>query len=51
MALALNGTCKLARSQNPRQVTQGFMEDTTIAPGSTHDYALRLAAGESVTWL
>lgn len=36
-----------AYCQNPRQVTSGFALDTTIAPNSAHDYAMRLAAGES----
>jgi erythromycin esterase len=38
----------LAHSQNPRQIAQGFVLDTTIAPSSTHDYELTLSAGESV---
>ena len=47
MALASTAPMR-AHSQNARQVTQGFVLDTTIGPSSTHDYAVRLAAGESV---
>jgi erythromycin esterase len=47
MALASTAPMR-AHSQNARRVTQGFVLDTTIGPSSTHDYAVRLAAGESV---
>jgi erythromycin esterase len=41
--------CLTARAygQNPREVTSGVTLDTTIVPNSTHEYALRLSAGES----
>lgn len=37
-----------AHSQSLREIAKGFVLDTTIAPNSTHDYALTLSAGESV---
>ena len=49
VALASTASTR-ADSQNVRQVAPGFVLDTTIGPGSTHNYALRLSARESVNF-
>jgi erythromycin esterase len=48
VAFAISALPATAQSPRARQITPGLVLDTTIAVGAAHDYAIRLATGESV---